>query len=86
MLHLFLSIKGKITVIKSLIVPKFVHLFNSTFTPNHTLQEIHEMIVNLIWNYKTSKVKFETMVGDFGDGDLKLPDIYSIHKAQKITG
>ena len=73
-----LSIKGKITVIKSVIVPKFVHLFNSTFTPNHTLQEIHKMIVNFIWNNKTPKVKFQTMIGDFGDGGLKLPDIYVV--------
>ena len=33
---------------------------------------------------QTPKVKFETMIGVFGDGGFKLPDICSIHTAQKI--
>ena len=55
-----------------------MHLFNFTSTTNHTFQEINKVIVNFIWNKKTPKVIFETVIGDFGDEGLNLPDIYTV--------
>ena len=55
-----LSPIGKITVLKTLILPKFIHLFSSIPRPNYILNEINKMFYNYIWNGKPDKVSRKT--------------------------
>ena len=41
-----LSLKGKITILKTLVVPQFVHLFSTIFTPASVLKTIDTMFFN----------------------------------------
>ena len=80
-----LSWKGKITILKSLIVPKFVHLLNSIYTPVNILDRINKLLFNFLWNNKPARIKRSTIINDIENGGLKMPDIYSINKTQKIS-
>ena len=47
-----LSWKGKITTLKSLVVPKFLHLFSSIHTPVNIFEKISKLLFNFLWNKK----------------------------------
>ena len=79
-----LSWKGRIVIIKSLILSQFTHLFSMLYTPPYVLDKLKKLILNFLWNNKPSRVKYETMIANIKDGGLKLPDITSFHNAQKI--
>ena len=78
-----LSWKGRIVIIKSLILSQFTHLFSMLYTPPYVLEKLKRLILNFLWNNKPPRVKYETMIANIKDGGLKLPDITSFHNAQK---
>ena len=79
-----LTLKGKITVLKTLIVPKFIHLLKSILTPTSILSKIDKMFFDFLWNNKPSKIKRNTITNDFTEGGMRMPDIFKIHSVQKI--
>ena len=52
-----LSLKGKITILKTLVVPQFVHLFSTIFTPASVLKTIDTMFFNFLWNNNPPKLR-----------------------------
>ena len=52
-----LSWKGKITILKSLVIPKFLHLFSSIYTPVDILDKIDKLLFNFLWNKKKNSNK-----------------------------
>ena len=80
-----LSWKGKIMVIKSLILSQFSHLFTMIYTPQYILDRLQKAILNFMWDNKPPRIKFETIIAKTDQGGLKLPDIIAFHNAQKIS-
>lgn len=81
-----LSIIGKIQVIKSLSVSKFVHLFTTLPTPNEVfLKELETLFYFFICGGKGDKVARKIIINDVKDGGLKMTDIRSFLKALKIS-
>ena len=73
-----LSIIGKIQVIKSLAVFKFVHLFTTIPIPNEFfLKELETLFYLFIWGGKGDKVARKTIINDTKDGGTE-DDRYSI--------
>ena len=81
-----LSWKGKIMVIKSLILSQFSHLFTMIYTPKYILDRLQKAILNFMWDNKPPRIKFETIIAKTDQGGLKLPDIIAFHNAQKYLG
>ena len=79
-----LSLKGKVTILKSLIVSQFSFLFSTIYTPVEILHKIDKIIFSFLWNNKPAKVKRSTIVSSIRNGGLKMPDIYSINETSKI--
>ena len=79
-----LSLKGKITILKTLVVPQYIHLFKNLYTPVATLNEIDKMFFNFLWNTKPARIKRSTIINNYTEGGLKMPDIYCIHSAHKM--
>ena len=79
-----LSWKGRIIVIKSLILSQFAHLFTMIYTPQYVLDRFQKAILKFMWYNKRPRIKFETIIAKTDQGDLKLPDIITFHSAQKI--
>ena len=80
-----LSLKGKITIIKTLILPQIHFLFSMIFIPEHILQKIDKMLLDFLWNSKPAKVKRTTMIAPITDGGLGMVDVFKVHLASKIS-
>ena len=78
-----LTIWGKIQIIKTFAMPKFMYRasllnFDKTF-----MKTVNSIMFNFVWNGK-DKIKRLALIGDYKDGGLKMPHIESAVKAQRI--
>ena len=78
-----LSLKGKITVLKTLILPKILFLFSIVYVPDEMLKTIDNLFFNFLWNKKPPKIKKNTITGMIKDGGLKMVDVHKMHTAAK---
>ena len=71
-----LTVIGKITVVKSLALPKLVHVFASLpEPPEKLLSQLRSMFERFIWGDKTAKVNRNLLSQDLSDGGLKMTNI-----------
>lgn len=81
-----LSIQGKIQVIKSLAVPKIVHLLSSLPSPdNNSFHQMETLFYSFIWSNKRDKIARKTIINTKENGGLKMIDIRTFDKALKIS-
>ena len=80
-----LSLKGRITIIKSLVLPKITFLLSLIYVPTDILDNIHKILFDFLWRYKTPKVKKETITGLIEDGGLKMVDVHKMNIAAKCS-
>ena len=71
-----LSLKGKVIIIKTMVLPQVTHLFCTCFCPKQILDQVDKIIFNFLWNKKPHKIKRGTMIANSGDVGLGMPDIY----------
>ena len=50
-----LSLKGKVTIVKSIILPQINHLLTLCFCPKQVLDRIDKLIFNFLWNKNQTK-------------------------------
>lgn len=70
-----LSLKGKVTLVTSLMISLLQFPATSVFTPPRVYSEFKKIVLDFIWNGKTSKITYNVMIQDLGSGGLKLPDL-----------
>ena len=76
---------GKITIIKSLAIPKLVHLFSSLPNPGKTIvNDLEIFFFKFIWNGKPDKIKRLTLIGLYNKGGLNMTHIQSFINYMKI--
>ena len=81
-----ISTIGRITVIKSLILPKLTHLFMSLPDPDQSyIKYINRLFFNYIWNSKIDRVGRCYITRDYQDGGLKMINLEYFIKSLKIT-
>ena len=73
-----LSPLGRITVLKTFILPKFIHLFSLLPVPLPILVEINTIFYKYLWNGKPDKVKRDTICKDNCEGDLKMVSVINL--------
>lgn len=72
---------GKITIIKTLALPKLIHLFSALpDPPKQVLEELNKIFFKFIWGYKVEKLKRNTIVGNYDEGGLNM-----VHLASYIS-
>ena len=77
---------GRITVLKTIIIPKMNHLFISLPDPsNEFINRLNDMFYKFIWNNKIDKVKRTAITRDYLKGGLKMINIGQFIKALKCT-
>lgn len=80
-----LSIIGKITVVKTLALPKLVHALSTLPDPDQeTMKKLNETITRFVWNCRTGKIGRNLIAQDKEMGGLKLTHLPSFAKALKI--
>ena len=80
-----LSLKGKILIAKTLLLPQIQFLFNMLAVSQATLRKIDEMLFDFLWNGKPHKIKRNTIIAPVEHGGLGMIDVYSVHKAAKCS-
>ena len=79
-----LSPIGRIVVLKTLILPKFIHLFSSIPTPSSILDQINSIFYNFLWSGKPDKVNRTTVCMNYTRGGLKMMNVYMFEKQLKL--
>ena len=65
-----LSLYGKVTIIKSLLIPKFVYILPLLPAPKGIVQELNRMLFKFLWK-GTDKVTRLSTINDYENGGLK---------------
>ena len=64
-----LTVLGRITVVKSLLIPKFNHLILSIPNPTKAfLKRLQKMIYEFVWKKKKDKISRDQLSNDYADG------------------
>ena len=80
-----LSPIGKITVIKTLIIPIFNLLFIALANPDSVISDqINKTLYNFLWN-KKAKIKTTIVVKQYAEGGLKMINLNAFINALKST-
>ena len=81
-----LTVLGRITVVKSLLVPKLNYLLLSLPEPNsQIMKDINRSLYAFIWGNKPDKINKEQMCQLYNKGGVKMIDIYIHAKSLKIS-
>ena len=78
-----LSLKGKVLILKSLILPQIQFLFTMIYTPENILKQVENLFYKFLWNGKPAKIKKTTIIAPISLGGLSMIDIFSVHRAAK---
>ena len=76
---------GRITVIKTLVLPNVVKIITVLQNPPvQVIKEIQDIFYNCLWDGKPDKIKRNVIINNYEEGGLKLSHIESFCKALKI--
>ena len=81
-----LTLIGKVTVIKTFLLPQFLYLFSvlPVHIPKAFYKKIESTLYKFLWSNKKDKVKRDSMIGDYPGGGLNMVHIESFGIAQQI--
>ena len=81
-----LTLIGKITIIKSLLISKFIHILLSLPSPKVSLfVKIDSLFDLFMWNGSTPKFRKKIMENRIEDGGLQYPNIRHIDATMKVS-
>ena len=81
-----LSLFGRVTIIKSLAVSKFVHLFISLpAPPNELIKELEKLFYKFLWNSGPDRIKRKVIIKNVSCAGLRMVELKSFIKALKIS-
>ena len=80
-----LTLYGKVTIIKSSIIPQLTYPLSILPNPGHSyFKEIDKIILNFLWDNKPPKIKRNVVLLKHSQGGLGITDIYSYSKSVKF--
>jgi hypothetical protein len=79
-----LTLYGKAVIIRSLAISKLGYVLSILCAPLHYVKQVKNEIANFIWNGKKPKIKYSTLINDFDQGGIRLPDLETIIKANRV--
>ena len=79
-----LSIYGKVTIIKSLLIPKLVYVSSLLSTPSNIIKQVHHIIFSFLWKGK-DKTTWLSAINTLEEGGIKMIDIESMIKALRLA-
>ena len=79
-----LSLIGKIQIIKTFGISQLQYVMNMVTPPDHMLKTVKKLLNNFLWGSNINRIKHTTMIADYDNGGLKMPDINAIFYAQRV--
>ena len=81
-----LTLIGKITIIRSLLLPKLTHLFLALPDPPQVIiKRLNCVLHSFLWNSKAEKVKRSKIIQKYKDDGLDMIDIVAYIKSMKAS-
>ena len=80
-----LSLLGKITVLKILIVSQLTYILSPLPTNQCAIDEVSTLFFKVLWEGKGDKIKRDIMISEYEDGRLKMIDIRLFTQALKLS-
>ena len=74
-----LSLKGRITVSKSLLISKLVYVMSCIVIPDANLKSIQSLIMKYVWRGRPPKVKAKVLCQSISDGGLGAVDTQAMY-------
>ena len=79
-----LTIKGKITILKTKAIPLILYPSTFLYVPKHIITTVDKIMYNFVWKNK-HHVKKTTLIAKPVHGGLKMPDIDTVIRANKLN-
>ena len=79
-----LSLKGKITVLKSLVMPHIIHIASVLFLNEDSINNIEKMFHKFLWNNKKPMIAKNVIVQPICKGGLKMINMDAMIKSIRI--
>ena len=79
-----LSVYGKIAIIRSFLIPKFVFICSMLPKPKEVVKQLNQMIFKFLWN-GTDKVTRVSKINEYWEGGLKIIDLESMVKSSRLA-
>ena len=79
-----LSLYGKVTIIKSLIIPKFVYVSSLLPTPKEVIKQLNQLLFKFLWK-GVDKVTRLSAINEYENGGLKMIDFEIMVKSLRLT-
>ena len=79
-----LSVYGKVTIIKSLFIPKFVYILSLLPAPKEIVKELNRILFKFLWK-GTDKVTRLSTINEYENGGLKMIDLGSMVKSLRLA-
>jgi hypothetical protein len=70
-----LSLKGKLTIINTLLIPKIIYPSTILNTPKEAFTRAENFLSNFLWNWKSPKIKKDVIIRKIKEGGIKVPCI-----------
>ena len=67
-----LTLYGRLTVIKSILIPKFTYLAQSLYFPAETQKRINSLLFKYLWNDKNEKIRRNILINSTLKGGLNM--------------
>ena len=81
-----MSLKGKITIIKTFGISKLLYLASVLPLPSKAIiTQVNHLIFSFLWNNKMDKIKRNVLINNFENGGLNAPHFETLCKSLKIT-
>ena len=80
-----LTLIGKITLIKSLLVSQLVYILTPLPTSTEALQKVNKPLFDFLWNGKGDKIKRTVIIKDYDEGGLKMININVFNQSLKVS-
>ena len=81
-----MSLKGKVTIVKTLGISKLQYLASVLpLPPNNIVTNINNKIFSFIWSNRPDKIRRDIMINTFDNGGLNVPHFDTICKSIKVT-
>ena len=79
-----LSLYGKITIIKSLLLPKMLYVFSILPTSGDFIKQLNTIIFKFLWK-GPDKIARQAAINDLEFGGLNITDIETLIKASRLA-
>ena len=79
-----LSIYGKVTLLKSVLIPKFIYISSLLPTPKEFVKELNQILFHFLWK-GPDKVTRVSIINEYDKGGLKMTDVDSMVMSLRLA-